>query len=57
MQNLSPKDIAGYVIMKLKVSQCVYASLVGIGKGLNTGQVYSLDWPLTTAPTVDLTST
>ena len=27
-QNLFPKDIAGYNIIKLKVSQCIYASLV-----------------------------
>jgi len=30
-QNLSPKDIAGCNIMKLKVSQHIYASLVGKG--------------------------
>ena len=31
MWNLSPKDIARYDIMKLKVSRCIYMPLVGKG--------------------------
>jgi len=42
-QNLSPKDIAGYDIIKLKVSQCIYASLVD--KGLIKGLIYPGNLP------------